>query len=68
MVLGPVVADNGFLLWADTKSEIPIPMLEKMIEIIVQELKRMDASAHVAAAPKGLNPFGYPAWRPPATG
>jgi hypothetical protein len=68
MVLGPVVADNGFLLWADTKSEIPIPMLEKMTEIIVQELERMDASAHVAAAPKGLDPFGYPAWRPPVTG
>ncbi len=68
MVLGPVVSDDGFLLWADTKSEIPVPMLEKMTEIVVQELERMDASAHVAVAPKGLNPFDYPAWPPSATG
>lgn len=62
MVLGPVVTDDGLLLWADTKAEIPLAMLEKMTEIIVQELQRTGASAHVAAAPHGLNPFDYPAW------
>ncbi|PVG81320.1 hypothetical protein DDE18_17665 [Nocardioides gansuensis] len=68
MVLGPVVTDDGFLIWADTKSEIPIPMLEKMTEIIVQALERAGASAHVAAGPKGVNPFDYPAWSPPVAG
>jgi hypothetical protein len=68
LVVGPVLADDGFVLSADTKSEIPIPMLEKMTEIIVMELERAGASAHVAAGPKGLNPFDYPAWQPPVSG
>ena len=66
VVVGPVVADAGLLLWADTKSEIPTPMLATMVRILVEELEREGAHAHVAPGPLAsvVNPFALPDWTP----
>jgi hypothetical protein len=66
VVIGPVITGDGVLLWADTKSEIPTPMLTTMVRILVEELERADARAHVAPGPlvSVVNPFALPDWTP----
>ena len=65
-VVGPVVTGDSLLLWADTKSEIPTPMLTTMVRILVEELERAGAHAHVAPGPLAsvVNPFALPDWTP----
>ena len=66
MVLGPVVADAGLVLWADTWSELPTPMLATMVRILVEELERVGAHAHIGPGPlpSVVNPVALPDWTP----
>ena len=66
LVLGPVVADDGLLLWADTWSELPTPMLTTMVRILVEELERAGAHAHIGPGPLAstINPVALPDWTP----
>ena len=66
VVLGPVVADAGLVLWADTWSELPTPMLATMVRILVEELERAGAHAHIGPGPRPsvVNPVALPDWTP----
>ena len=59
---GPVVIDGGLYIDAYTQGEIPVPMLETMVAIIVDELQRAEASAHVSVGPDGVNAWERPVW------
>ncbi len=66
LVVGPLVTGDSLLLWADTLSEIPTPMLTTMVRILVEELERAGAHAHVAPGRLAsvVNPFALPDWTP----
>ena len=63
-VSGPLAIEGGLYLKADTRSDLTTPMLETMAAIIVDELERAGASAHLSVGPDVAQAWSRPRWQP----
>lgn len=65
VVLGPLRSDAGIVVAAGTKDGVTVPMAEALLNILREELDRVDVDTHIACLPREIAVNDLRPWHDP---